>query len=118
MALDAFGRERNGSQWILDLVGYSPRDFPPRSLLLRLEQVREILEHHHVARPISLMLEDRYRDRDVQRPARELHFHLAGGHAHAVGAPEQRLEILQDFAREDLGQRCSAKNLTRTVVSG
>jgi hypothetical protein len=40
MALDAFGRERDWSERVLDFVRYAARHFPPRGLLLPLQQVR------------------------------------------------------------------------------
>ena len=117
MALNALRRKCDGRQRILDFMRDPARDFPPCRLLLRLQQVREIFEHDDVSGAFALMAQRGDGDGDVQRDAGQLHFHLAGGHAHAVGAAKQGLEIFQHFGGENIGQGCSAKNLRRAVVS-
>ena len=101
MTLNAFCGERNWRERILDLVGHAARHFAPGCLLLGLEQIRKIFEYDHVAGAFRLVSQGRDSDGDIQDASRELNFHLAGGHAHAVAAAEQGLEILQDFGREE-----------------
>ena len=111
MTLNAFRGKRNRRKWILDLMGHAARHFAPRRLFLSLQKIGEIFEHEHVSRTLALMAQGGHRDRDVQRRALQRHFHLAGGHAHAIGAAQQWLQILQHFRRKYVSQACTAQHL-------
>src|SRR6202451_4191292 len=62
------------------------------------------------------MAECRDGDGNIQRGALGGHFHLGGGHAHAIGAAQQGIEILQHFGGEDIGQGRTQNNLWSGVV--
>src|SRR5215469_17493404 len=102
MPLNPFCRKRDWRQWILDLMGYPACDFAPRCLLLRLQQIRQVLEHDNVSRTFPLMAERSHRDRNIQRPVRERHLHLTRGESHAVSATQQRFEIFDNVGRVNL----------------
>src|ERR1039458_6869301 len=91
---------------------------PPRCLLLGFQEVGEIFEHDDITGALAVMPEGGDGHGDVQRCPRQLHLHLAGGHAHAIGAPEQRFEIFQNLGGEHIGQRRAPENLRPTVTSG
>jgi hypothetical protein len=56
-------------------------------------------------------------DGNVQSASRELNFHLAGGHAHAVAAAEDGFEILEDLCRKELAEGSSDQNFRGAIVS-
>ena len=51
------------------------------------------------------MAQSRHRDRHVERGALQRHVHLAGGHAHAIGAAQQRFQIPVSYTHLDVYKR-------------
>ena len=82
-------------------MSHPSRYFPPCSLLLRLQQVRQIFEYDHVTGAIFLMPQRRHGDRYVQGAARKLHFQLAGAHPHAITTTQKEFKILHNFGGKD-----------------
>ena len=95
MTADAFRRESNRGQRIFDFMRNPPRHFAPCRLLLRLQQVRQILEHQHITKTMMLVLQRGHSDRNIQFAPRQVNLQLGGRRTHAVGTPQQRFQILQ-----------------------
>ena len=76
-------------QWILDLVRDALRHFLPRRRLLRPQQVRQIVNHHHKSRIRSPRPQRTHRHRRAHQPPRRRHFNLARSHAHPQRLPHQ-----------------------------
>ena len=117
MTLDALSGQGDWGKGILDFMSHPPRHFPPCRLLLRLEQVREIFKNEYVSGLLALVTQNRHRDRHVHGGTLQRHFHLAGGHAHAIGAAQQRLKILEHLGGEHIRQSGSLKNLRSGTTS-
>src|SRR5690349_15852985 len=111
MAADTLGGKRDGSQWILDFMGDSARHFTPCGLLLRLEQVRQILKDQNVAQPLTSMLQCSHGNGGVESRGMQRHFELGGSCTHAVGASQQRLQVFQNLLWEHVTQRGSDSDI-------
>ena len=117
MTLNAFRGKRDGRKWILDLMRDAARHLAPGGLLLSLQKIGKIFEHDHVSRALVLMAQGCHGDRHVERCALQRHLHLAGGHAHAVGAAQQRFQILQHFRRKYVRQARSAQHVLSVRIA-
>src|ERR1700694_2523867 len=49
IALRARGGQLDRRERVLDLVREAARDFAPGGVALRLDEVRDVVEHHHIA---------------------------------------------------------------------
>jgi len=112
VAKDAFGGKRNRSERILDFVGDAPRHFPPRSLLLRFEQFREIFKNQHVPHALSVLLQGSDSNGDVNGRVPDCHFQLGRRGAEAVGSSNQRFEVSENFRAKDIAQISSDQDLS------
>src|SRR5437667_114228 len=66
LALQPFGGELDGRQWILDLVGDAARDIRPCRLALRGEQLRHLVERDDITLDLAfLLLGGNAREQDV-----------------------------------------------------
>ena len=93
--------KRNRGKRVLDFVRNAARHFAPRRLLLRAQQIGEVLEHHDVSHALAAAIaggrrrriERGHRHRYIQIYARGDDLHLAGGGSHAVGFAQHVLQI-------------------------
>src|SRR5437588_5408664 len=76
--------------------------FTPRSLLLSLQQIRQIFKYQNISQTLTLMLKSRHRDGDVKFRRLQNHFQLRSSCAHALGTPQQWLQILKDVGGEQV----------------
>ena len=79
---------------------HAARYLAPGSLFLSLQQIREILEYKNVAQFPSPMLQARNRQGDAELRVLQRHLQLRGRAAHALGAPQQRFNILHNLWRK------------------
>ena len=107
MPAQAFGRELNRRERILDLMGQTPRHLAPCGHLLRANQRRDVIEHHDDPLGRTRVADQCRRDR------RQVHFlpipcqhDVVGGRLHFPrrSAPEELADGLQIGAIE-YGQR-------------
>ena len=115
MAANALRREGDGCQWVFDFVRYPARHFTPGGLLLRLQQVGQVLEYQNIAQPFSFMLKRRHRHGRVKWRRMQRYFQLCGGRTHAVRASQQRLQIFQNLLREYVAQSGADSHIRRRM---
>ena len=97
MAANPFRRKRDGSQWVFDFMRDPACHFPPGCLFLGLEQVGQIFEDQNIAQPLASMLQRSHGDGRIEAGTMQSYFQLRGGCAHAVGAPQQWLQVFQNL---------------------
>ena len=117
MPANSLRRERNGRQRVLDFVRHPPRHFAPRGLFLGFQQIRQIFEDQNITESLASMLQRGHGDRGIEAGTMQRDFKLRGGRAHAVGAPQQRLQIFQDLLGKYFAQRGADHDQVRGVRS-
>src|SRR5271168_4730260 len=82
-------RKLNRRQRILDLVRNPLRHFLPGRRLLRAQQIRQIVNHDHVARIRKPRSQRTHRHRRAHQPPRRGNLNFPRRHAHAQRTPHQ-----------------------------
>ena len=102
MTMNALGGKSDGSQGIFYFVRNAARDLTPGGLLLCAQQIGEIFEDQNISEARGGIVEGGDGDGHVELGVGQRDFHVGGGEAHAIGAAQERFEIVEHVKRQEV----------------